>query len=173
MRLLCCDSSLLWDLFAVRLLCCETSLLWDLFAIRSVCQKLSLLWYFFDLFAVRLLCREASLLRDLFAVRSLCCEISLLWDLFAMRSLCYEISLLWDIMTSKSVTGKLYFRTSFDKDLCKIMQGPLRGCKLDARSCKDPWQDFIRIFTASSHKELYGILVKIRRMENETLARSS
>ena len=58
--------SFLWNFFAMRLLICETSLLWDLFALRS-------LW---DFFAVRLLCCETSLLWDLFAVRLLCCGTS-------------------------------------------------------------------------------------------------
>ena len=59
LRFLCCETSLLWDFFAVRLLavrslCCETSLLWDFFAVR--------------LLAVRLLCCETSLLCDFFSV---------------------------------------------------------------------------------------------------------
>jgi len=122
-RFLCCATSLLWDLFAVRsvamrfdffavwLLCCEislfavrplcseTSLLWDLFAVSSLCCEsplwceTSLLW---ELFAVRSPLLWDLLLCDFFAVRLLCCEISLLWDLFAVRLLCWGTS-----MTSK------------------------------------------------------------------------
>ena len=108
-RLLCSETSLLWELFAVRspllwdlllcdffavrLLCCEFSLLWDFFAVRLLCCEISLQW---DFFAVRSFCCEISLLWDIFAMRSLCCETSLLWDSFAVRPLCCQTSLLWD-----------------------------------------------------------------------------
>ena len=36
---LCCESCLMWDLFAVRLLSCEITLLWDLFAVRLLSCK--------------------------------------------------------------------------------------------------------------------------------------
>ena len=90
--------------FSVKLLCHETSYLWDFFAVRSICFEI----------AVRLLCCETSLLWDFSAVRLLCCEISLLWDFFAVRLLCCEIFLLWDFNDfQKSVTWKLDFRTPF------------------------------------------------------------
>ena len=73
-----CETSLLWDHFAVRLLCCQTSLLWDLFAVRFVCWGS--------------LCCETSLLWGLFAVDAggfLCCAFRpLLWVLLAVRRLC-------------------------------------------------------------------------------------
>ena len=68
------------------------------------------------------------------------------------------------------------------------MQGHLTGFHPDlqgllartcTRSCKDLWQDFIRIFTTSAHKDLYKTLVKIfifygpLRLQRETIARSS
>ena len=61
----------------LRFLCCETSLLWNFFAVRLLCCEISLLW---DFFAARLLCCEASLLWGFFAVRLLCCVTSFLWD---------------------------------------------------------------------------------------------